>query len=267
MNLLRRVLFLSVACLFAALSTGCASIVSGTNQSLSVVTHAASGEALPGATCSLVNDKGSWFVTTPGSVTVHRSYGDLAVKCSKEGSDPGIANFKSSTKGMAAGNILFGGLVGAGVDIATGAAYDYPDLIHVNMVSLTAIGQASKPVTVVNVNAEQQPATSISPQAASASSSPTIHITSENLIGKTWIYPHPSDEAKFGNVEITFGRDTVDAKNKRNRSNGTYRVNNDRVCIVFKEWNTSPCYFVIYEEGQMKVLLANSGMKASLTVQ
>jgi len=30
---------------------------------------------------------------------------------------------------MAAGNIVFGGLIGVGVDIATGAAYDYPALI------------------------------------------------------------------------------------------------------------------------------------------
>jgi hypothetical protein len=32
---------------------------------------------------------------------------------------------------MAFGNILFGGVIGVGVDVATGAAYDYPALITV----------------------------------------------------------------------------------------------------------------------------------------
>jgi hypothetical protein len=34
---------------------------------------------------------------------------------------------------MAFGNILFGGLIGVGVDMSTGAAYDYPALITVPM--------------------------------------------------------------------------------------------------------------------------------------
>jgi phosphoketolase len=34
---------------------------------------------------------------------------------------------------MAAGNIIFGGPIGAGVDAATGAAFDYPSLIKVLM--------------------------------------------------------------------------------------------------------------------------------------
>jgi hypothetical protein len=40
---------------------------------------------------------------------------------------------KSSTKGMMAGNIVFGGFIGAGVDAASGAAYDYPALFQVMM--------------------------------------------------------------------------------------------------------------------------------------
>lgn len=109
---------------------GCASIVSGHNQSVSVETMGATG-AVAGASCQLSNDKGKWFVTTPGSTVVNRSYGDLAVKCEKDGHQPGILTVKSSTKPMAFGNVLFGGVIGAGVDMATGAAYDYPALISV----------------------------------------------------------------------------------------------------------------------------------------
>ncbi|MGF6793098.1 hypothetical protein [Paraburkholderia sp. 35.1] len=130
----------TLACV-AALS-GCASIVGGTNQVVSVQTIKGADE-FTGAACKLENDKGTWFIKTPGSVTIHRAYGDLSVKCEKDGVDPGIATVKSSTKGMAFGNILFGGLIGAGVDMSTGAAYDYPALITVSM-GLTTIIEPPK---------------------------------------------------------------------------------------------------------------------------
>ena len=126
------------------LTTGCASIVSGTNQSISVETRSTTGEMVAGANCKLENPKGTWYVTTPGSVTVHRAYDDLSIYCTKTGEQPGIASAKSSTKGMAFGNILFGGLIGAGVDTATGAAYDYPVLITVQLGSTTTITPPAK---------------------------------------------------------------------------------------------------------------------------
>jgi hypothetical protein len=115
------------------LGSGCASIVTGHNQSVSVETRSKQGEPVASANCKLTNDKGSWFVTSPGSVSVRRSYEDLLVNCEKPSQDPGLANVKSSTKAMAFGNIIFGGVIGAGVDIASGAAYDYPTLITVLM--------------------------------------------------------------------------------------------------------------------------------------
>ncbi|WP_181360672.1 hypothetical protein [Variovorax sp. WS11] len=109
---------------------GCASIVSGANQSVTVETRSG-GSSVAGATCKLVNDKGTWYVTTPGSTTVHRSYENLGISCQKAAYEPGTTSATSSTKGMAFGNILFGGLIGVGVDVATGSAYDYPALITV----------------------------------------------------------------------------------------------------------------------------------------
>lgn len=109
--------------------SGCASIVSGQNQPVSVVT--------PGcekAACELTNDKGKWYVSaTPGTVTVQRSYSDMQVNCTKPDYSPTSASIKSTTKGMAFGNILLGGVIGAGVDMASGAAYDYPSEISVPM--------------------------------------------------------------------------------------------------------------------------------------
>jgi hypothetical protein len=113
-------------------ATGCASIVSGVNQPLSVETRF-NGEPLVGATCKLESNKGTWFVTTPGSIVVHRGFQDLLVECTKDTVPSGIASIKSSTKAMAFGNVLFGGAIGVGVDMGTGAAYDYPDLISIEM--------------------------------------------------------------------------------------------------------------------------------------
>lgn len=118
---------------FVLALSGCASIVSGNNQSLSVQSTPVSG-----AECKLTNDKGTWFVpSTPGTVTVHRAYGAMVVECHKSGYS-GLVKADSSTKGMAFGNILAGGVIGAGVDMGTGAAYDYPDLITVPMKQETA---------------------------------------------------------------------------------------------------------------------------------
>jgi hypothetical protein len=51
------------------LASGCASITSTKLQPVSVTT-ACNTEVINDVTCTLVNDKGSWFVKTPGSVTI-----------------------------------------------------------------------------------------------------------------------------------------------------------------------------------------------------
>ena len=105
---------------------GCASIVSGQDQVVSVTSP-----NCPGAECKLVNSDGTFYVKTPGTVSVNRDYDALKVSCQKDGIDPVIIEVDSSTQGMAFGNILLGGVIGAGVDMATGAAYDYPaEIIH-----------------------------------------------------------------------------------------------------------------------------------------
>ncbi len=109
--------------------SGCASLVNGTHQNVQVVTQPVSGAA-----CLLSNSKGSWHIeSTPGYVSVHRAYGPLAVSCHKKGYLPANRSFHSSTKGMAFGNVVFGGVIGGGVDVADGAAYNYPDTLILSM--------------------------------------------------------------------------------------------------------------------------------------
>lgn len=108
--------------------SGCASIVSGSQQSISVETSPETGAA-----CQLKNDKGDWFVpATPGSVTVHRSYKDMHIDC-KKNKKTGSKVVKSSTKAMVFGNAIIGGAIGAAVDVGTGAAYDYPSLNKITL--------------------------------------------------------------------------------------------------------------------------------------
>ena len=137
-----RPLGVTLAAVAALASTGCASIVGGTSQVVSVETNAA-GRSAPGARCALSNPKGEYFVTTPGTVTINRAYDDLIVRCTLAGHDPGSTSVKSTTKAMAFGNLIFGGVVGGAVDIASGAAYEYPVMITVEMQAVAAAPGAS----------------------------------------------------------------------------------------------------------------------------
>ena len=108
--------------------TSCASIVDGSQQAISVTTAPDNG-----ATCQLQNNNGTFFVNqTPGTVQIKQSTSDIVTLCQK-GDKSGVAVTSSSTKGMAFGNILAGGIIGAAVDMGTGAAYKYPSLITVQM--------------------------------------------------------------------------------------------------------------------------------------
>ena len=91
------------------------------------------GQVLDGIDCTLVNDKGVWYVKAPGSTVVQKSGQDLVVTCNKQGLPQGVATYASSANGGVWGNILFGGLIGFAVDASSGAAFDYPTSMGVQM--------------------------------------------------------------------------------------------------------------------------------------
>ena len=109
----------AIAVLGAAVS-GCATIIDGTKQSVSVSTT-----PVEGANCTLTNSQGTWFLTSPGSVEVHKTKNDMTVTCKKDGYQPGSQVAVSNFGGATFGNIVAGGLIGAGVDAASGANYYY----------------------------------------------------------------------------------------------------------------------------------------------
>ena len=84
---------------------------------------------ITGAMCTLSNSKGSYYVTTPGSVMVRNACDPLTITCSKEGyvpANPSAGTVQDKSKGMAWGNLVFGGIIGIAVDRSTGAGCSYP---------------------------------------------------------------------------------------------------------------------------------------------
>lgn len=121
---------LMIILMIATVTTGCASILGGTKQKVSVST----GQVI-GATCDLENNAGKWHINqTPANIEIHRSAQDLKVHCQKPGYQHMHAKFSSKTRTLAYGNvIMIGGIIGASIDMANGAAYDYPNNITVSM--------------------------------------------------------------------------------------------------------------------------------------
>lgn len=105
---------------------GCASILTGDSEDIYITTGKDTG-----AKCTLSNNRGSWTVaSTPGTVNIKRSISNLIVNCDKNKLH-GSRSIGTSIKSAAAGNLILGGPIGAGIDASTGAAFDYPDHIDI----------------------------------------------------------------------------------------------------------------------------------------
>lgn len=124
----------------ALVLVGCATITKGTTQTIAVDTPGA-----PGATCTIQTQSGPRVLTTPGNVTLDKGSAALPITCTKECYVMGSSMIPSNTESMAAGNVILGGVIGLGVDAATGAMNKYPDLVTVAMVPDPACGPARQP--------------------------------------------------------------------------------------------------------------------------
>ena len=108
---------------------GCASITRGTTQNVVVNTPNVNG-----AICTLSSSSiGSRSVTTPAVTNLEKGRDAIQVRCSKECYDDGVGIIPSNFEGMTAGNIILGGVIGLGVDAATGAMNQYPSEISIHM--------------------------------------------------------------------------------------------------------------------------------------
>jgi hypothetical protein len=116
----------------ALLVSACATIVKGTTQMVAIDTPGA-----PGAKCSLASSAiGSMQIVTPANVSLQKGQEAISVRCTKECYQDGVGIIASNTEAMAAGNIIVGGIIGLGVDAASGAMNKYTDQNQITMVPI-----------------------------------------------------------------------------------------------------------------------------------
>lgn len=105
--------FYKFASLIAAVSflSGCATIMSGTTQKVSVSSQ-------PGGATAKVDNNMS--AKTPAVFTLERK-SDHTIEISKEGYKTTTVLLKKTFNGATTGNILLGGIIGTGIDAASGS--------------------------------------------------------------------------------------------------------------------------------------------------
>ena len=118
MHLFSRQRMLAVSVLACACISGCATVTRGRSQTWTV-------DSVPsGATVSLSNGE---RCETPCALKLRRKF-PFSVELCKAGYHPIVTQILSNISGGGAagmaGNVLLGGLVGAGVDVGTGATKD-----------------------------------------------------------------------------------------------------------------------------------------------
>jgi hypothetical protein len=123
----------SLSLLLVVLGTmlaGCATVVSGTTQTIGVNTDP------EGADCQFTR-KGvlvGRVNPTPGTIQIGKDYESVSVLCQKEGFDDTAGVIGSEFQAMTLGNILLGGIIGVVVDAASGAMTKYPDVVTFTLI-------------------------------------------------------------------------------------------------------------------------------------
>ena len=129
--------------LACAAMTGCASIVNDTTAPIRFETVSATGAEVKDVDCKLENDYGQQTIKTPATANVRRSSKDLHVTCVKAGETDGRGVAISRANAGLAGNIIFGGGIGAIIDHNKGTAYTYPQWVRVVMGKLLTFDRSA----------------------------------------------------------------------------------------------------------------------------
>ena len=94
--------------LLAVLATSCASMTSGTTETIAVTSSPS------GAAASLECDKHSATATTPAKIEIRRNAGNCVLTVSKESYEPKVINIEQGVNPMYWGNMIFSPLAPAG---------------------------------------------------------------------------------------------------------------------------------------------------------
>jgi hypothetical protein len=114
----------------ALLSVGCASVVNDSTQPMKIETKRADGTMVIGADCKISNDYGSTTTKSGDTTQVRRSSKDMDITCRDKANPEAVGRAISRANAGMAGNIIFGGGIGAIIDHNKGTAYTYPTWIQ-----------------------------------------------------------------------------------------------------------------------------------------
>jgi hypothetical protein len=114
----------------AALLTGCATVTTGSKQSITLLSDP------EGATC-LMEREGETIgavSSTPGSVMVGKDKDPIDIACNKPGYLDGSRTVESTFQGATLGNVLIGGVIGIAIDAGSGAMNRYPESVELTLI-------------------------------------------------------------------------------------------------------------------------------------
>ena len=129
-----------LALLCVVVFPGCATLVTGTTQAITIETDPA------GAACTVTRggEKLAALGATPGQVTIDKGFKTIDIACQKERYRTGATALDASLQPVIFGNILIGGGLGIIIDLTSGAAMRYETTTHVTLVPATFASPAAR---------------------------------------------------------------------------------------------------------------------------
>ncbi len=134
MNKMAQKLKIAGAVSLAILASGCASLVSGTTQTIYVqAIDQNTQQRIPNARCVLKDSKNNTYVLkgNPSSLLINKGQGALHTECTAPGYEQNAVGTGATFDKWTIGNIIF--WPGVIVDVVTGAVTKYPDHVTVLM--------------------------------------------------------------------------------------------------------------------------------------
>ena len=121
--------FISVVSIALSM-VGCASITGDSTQPLKLETKTKDNQFISAADCVITNDYGSINVKSGQTSQIRRSSKDFDITCKHPQNPDAVGRAISRANAGMAGNIIFGGGIGAIIDHNKGTAYTYPTWIQ-----------------------------------------------------------------------------------------------------------------------------------------
>jgi len=122
--------FRVVALLGLLILPACASIIEGTSQEITVNTNPSEADCVLKRQDIAIGSVNP----TPGAVTIKKTKYDITIVCNKDGYQEATYLNHSGAAGATWGNIVAGGLMGWGIDSASGADNKYDSPVNISLV-------------------------------------------------------------------------------------------------------------------------------------